>query len=769
MSGNQDAFQKIMNLGHSAAWDQMWDRAAAYYRQALEEFPDNPSALSNLGLALFELRDYENSLKVYQRAAVTSPQDPVPFEKMGKISERLGRIKEAVQAYTQAADLYLRARDVDKSINNWMQVLRLQESLMVRTRLAMIYDRVGRKPEAVTEYLAAASLMQRGGDVARATQAAEYALNLLPQSMEAQQALARLRANQPLPVPVRPRGGTGPVRMAEVRQMETAASLSATPDPLAEARQAALVQLAALLFDQEEESVNAQAARRGATPPARGSGGSPTPAEQTRVMLHLSQAIDFLTKSDDAQAAEELARGMEAGLKHPAASYILGLLTYAKDPKLAMRHLQESVKNPELAIASYILMGKTRQASGSLAEAAAAYLQALSLADSLSVAGEDADELRQLYEPLIEMQARETNTETQKALCDSIQNQLVRPNWLAHLRLARQQLPSQPEGNPPLPLAEMLLESRSGQVVETLAHIRLLAAQNKIGSAMEEAYYALEYAPTYLPLHIQIGELLLKEGQVQDATDKFLLVADLYTLRGESPQAIRLYNRIIEVSPMDLSVRTRLIELLLAQNKSDMAVQQYIRLAETYYQLGELDNARQSYTSALRVAQQSRGSRDVVIEILYKIADMDLQRLDWRNAIRVFEQIRTLEPDDLHSRARLVDLNYRLGQEGSALSEVDAYISTLENSNQHNRAVEFLIEILAEHADSIAIRRRLAEVHQRGGDSKKAIEQLEAISRQQITQGDRAAAVTTLQAILQFNPSNAADYQQAIQQLQRAR
>ena len=37
MPGNQEAFQKAMNLGHSAAWDQQWDRAAAYYRQALAQ------------------------------------------------------------------------------------------------------------------------------------------------------------------------------------------------------------------------------------------------------------------------------------------------------------------------------------------------------------------------------------------------------------------------------------------------------------------------------------------------------------------------------------------------------------------------------------------------------------------------------------------------------------------------------------------------------------------------------------------------------------
>lgn len=87
-----------------------------------------------------------------------------------------------------------------------------------------------------------------------------------------------------------------------------------------------------------------------------------------------------------------------------------------------------------------------------------------------------------------------------------------------------------------MPLAEMMLETRSGHVVELLAQIRSLAKQNKLFSAMEEAYHALQYAPTYLPLHIQIAELQLQSGYAQAAIDKFMLVADLYTLRGNCGQ-----------------------------------------------------------------------------------------------------------------------------------------------------------------------------------------------------------------------------------------
>lgn len=54
-------------------------------------------------------------------------------------------------------------------------------------------------------------------------------------------------------------------------------------------------------------------------------------------------------------------------------------------------------------------MGKIRYDAGSLLDAAVAYLQALRLADSETVSEDEADELRQLYEPIIDSQSRPTD------------------------------------------------------------------------------------------------------------------------------------------------------------------------------------------------------------------------------------------------------------------------------------------------------------------------------------------------------------------------
>ena len=57
MPWNQQVFDKALDKGHSAAWDQNWDEAIKCYKEALREFPDSAVALTSLGLVLMETQD----------------------------------------------------------------------------------------------------------------------------------------------------------------------------------------------------------------------------------------------------------------------------------------------------------------------------------------------------------------------------------------------------------------------------------------------------------------------------------------------------------------------------------------------------------------------------------------------------------------------------------------------------------------------------------------------------------------------------------------
>ncbi len=772
MSGDQQAFLSSMNKGHSAAWDQNWTEAIKFYREALEQFPEDPMALISIGLALLEMQDYEGALTHYQRVATLSPNDPVPYEKMTIIYENMGRIKDAVRAGMQAAEMQLKARDVEKSIESWLHVISLDpDNLNARSRLAMIYDKLGKKNEAAKEYLAAASIMQSTGDRQKAIQAVRYCLQIAPDNLEVQNAMKLLKSNHRLLKPEKPKGAKqlDKKRLENIQQIQTKSDESSfvSMDPVAETQQSALEELASMLFDStDSDSGTNSSGRQGLSAITRGTGGlSLEQADRTRVLLHLGHAIDLHSSGNNKRASEELQRVLDIGLEKTPVYFMLGLLLAEENPSKAIKYLQNALRRQEYAIASYLLIGKINEQQNNYQEATTDYLQAYRLADLTTVPPEFVDELKQLYEPILEAQQHETNPDTLIALCQNVRSQLMRADWRDYLQKAREQMTTSNEDNPPVPLIEMLLHSRSGQVVEALASVRELSQKEFFRSAMEEAYHALQYAPTYLPLHIQIGDLLVKNGQVEDAIKKFLLVAELYEVRGDVDQAIRVLKKVTLIAPMDISIRNRLIELHTTHNQIDEAIHEYLEMGEIQYRLTELDKARQSYLLALRLAQQSKTNRKWAVQVLTKIADIDMQRLDWRQALRIFEQLRSLQPEDATSRMQIININLRLGQLSAALKEIDDYVKTLEEMQKTKEVVIFLKDLINEYPEQTDIRKRLMEAFIRYGHTSKAIQQMDKLADQLLDKGEKWEAIEMVEAIIAMNPPNSNQYKLLLQQI----
>jgi tetratricopeptide (TPR) repeat protein len=711
MSASQDRFQQAMNQGHSAAWDQTWDRAVGFYQQALAEAPDNPKALTSLGLALLEMQRFDEALECYRRASLIIPNDPLLLEKVAQICEKLGRLNDVIQASLQAADLHMKNREVEKAVENWVQVTRFNgDHLVAHSRLAVVYERMGRRSEAVQEYLWVASIVQRTGADDKALQAINYALQIMPENTNARQALAMLRVNQLLPRPPKGQGGTGPVRANPAQASEAKPGAAPrqvkTMDPVSEARQKALTQLADYLFEQTEERSKSRPIRKSAGAILRGGGEGASPeeaeqVEQAKVLRFLGQAVEEQSQGLDALAMMDLDNAMQAGLSHPAAYFDIGLLASysAEDPEPALRDLQLAMKYPEFALAAHIVAGQTLNTLGRIPEAAQHYLEALKLADAATAPPEQADDIKQLYDPVIATQLAEMDEKDLTELCKNVAGLLSENVWRENLTQARMQLPPQPEGNPPLLLAEMLLQTRSTQVVESLSMIRQLTQQNMLRTAMEEAYTALQFAPTYLPLHTQIGDILFKEDRFEEAVAKYSVVARAYSVRGEAAQAVNMLRKLLHLSPSDLTLRQQLIEQLINGGQVEDAIRAYMELAEIYYHQMDLERARSTYVTALRLVQNSSANRDWIVDILSKMADIDMQRLDLRQAMRIYEQIRSLHPVDPKVRMTIIALNFRMGQEGASRAEIQNYFAYMEKTVSGFSRAAFIKALAEEHPE----------------------------------------------------------------------
>jgi tetratricopeptide (TPR) repeat protein len=770
MSGDQQVYQDAMNQGHSAAWDQDWETAASYYRLAIKEFPENLNALTSLALALFELQKYPEALDYYLRVAHISPNDPVPMQKVAEIQERLGDLSKATKTYMDVAELYARSKDVEKAIRSWSRVVALNpEHMAAHTRLALVYERLGRTSNAMIEYISIASLLQNQGNIQKAIQTINHALDVVPNSKEASMALAILQSGKPLPRPSRPREETGPLVITPVRQDEThknEATDHPRLDPIQDAKQKALTILAELLFEQEETQVPLN--RMGFSPIVKGEERNLQPEyDQAKIILHLSQAIDMQSHGQDKDAALELEQAMEAGLESSAAYFVLGFMQSKSDQlESAVVNIKKSVQHELFGLGARLLLALTLYKMDSIKDASVEYLEALRIADSESVSADQAEVLRQLYEPLIESYTHQSDTKLQKRICENISKMLIRPDWRIQIQNARQQLPTQAQGSAPVPLAEMLTEATSGQLVESLAKVNQLARSNKLLTAMEEAYYALKFAPTYLPLHICIGDLLLQENRVPEAVLKYSIVARSYSVRGETNRAISLFQRICELNPVDMEARNNLIELLVARGNAKETIQEYTKLAETYYNLADLAMARKTYTQALRFAQQSNIDRPTKVKLMHRMADIDMQSLDWRKAIQVFEQIRTMDPEDGKARDMLFDLNLRSGQDDQAMAELDNYLNHLISVNRTTEALEYINAKISENQTQPTLYRRLADIYRLLGRKEEAISQLEISKELYIQAGNRKAAIESLMTILALNPTDAKVYQRMLIDLQ---
>lgn len=768
MPGRDDIFQKAMNEGHSAAWDQEWSKAAAAYRRALEEFPDHPKALNSLGSALHQLNQVDEALQIYLRVVKVSPDDPMPMEKVAQLSERVGDLKTAMDAAIRAGDLFLKQRDAEKALQNWVHVTSINpENAIAHSRLAQVHEALGHAQQAAMEYLAIASILQRAGNAEKTQEMVTKAQSLVPNSTEVKQAQTLLKTGQLLPKPIRAKGGTGPIRMALVKQLETQPRMKTASglDPILEARQKALTQLAELLFDFSDDNSPAAQDRKGISAIMRGTGTISAQSEQVKVVLHLGQAIDAQSKGNDSLAAEEMEAALNAGFTSSSLYFNLGYLRYKVERyESSQRVLQNSVKHEDYGLASRLLLGDIVSRKGAFRDAAIEYLEALKFADAMTAPPEQADDIRQQYEPLIESYQNQTEEASLRKVCDNIKGLLVRADWRDQLHKVREQMPKQ-EGDIPAPLAEMILQVQSSSVLESMNRINHLARMGSLRSAMDEAYDALQQAPTYLPLHIIMGDLLVQEGQIPDAMTKFGVVAHAYSVRGEVLQATKLLRRIIQISPMDLGARNRLIDQLVARGQVDDAIQEYLELAAIHYRLAELDMARKTYTNALRLVQQGSASRDWNSHILQRMADIDMQRLDWKQALRVFEQIRTIAPDDDAARKQLIELNMRMGQSDRAMSELEAYITHLESQGKKEPALTFLEDLIREHDNQPLLKRTHAALLHRMGRTSEAVPILDKLGDALLEKGDKQGAMDVINQIVLMNPPNAADYRALLSQM----
>lgn len=673
---------------------------------------------------------WDKALAEYQNALKEFPDDLDVIEKAADVLERLGRLPEAAQHYMNIASIRSRQGVVDQAVDYWQRATRLDANIIeAHKNLAFTFASQGQPKLAVRENLALARIYQQQNDLPNALASVQTAYALDPTSADVLTALELLRQAGV---------STGPLN-EEAAAGDVEAEADTRGSPIDITKDLALTKLADMVFDEQL-----------------------TPAKAATDTL-ISTALEQQMAGDTRAAIDTYRRLLGAGVDQPAIHFNLGLL-YQEQVRLdeAIEHFNKSVRFADYRLGSLFALGELYRAKGRVDEALSYFLEALKIIDLQTVRRDQADDLIQVYESLAETFAAKGEVQQSGAFVSTLVDFLSSKGWEDKVVQARRRLDSlTDEGAPAMSLAEVLSVRDSDMLLQAMSLMQELAKRGKFYSALEEAYHALEKSPDYIPLHLRLADMLWKNGQTEAAIAKFLIIANTLYSRGDAHQAMAIYQRILRLAPMDVNIRTKLIELLVSYGQIDRALEQYLALADTYYQLASIDKAREKYQDALALAPRGGTSRLWSNQIMHKLGELDTQRGDWKRALTTYEQLKKVDPQDEKVRMILVELYYKV-QPPRAIQEIDELMKAYRAAGKLRKLVPLIEEQVRSHPNDMALRARAAQICIESGLRPEGLAHLNHLGEMQLNAGLNKQAVATIRAIIALNPPNVQAYQKLL-------
>ncbi len=728
MPANKSAFHDALKKASNAAWDQRWDTAIKEYRRALTEFPDDSSAHSGLALALQESNKNEEALAEYKVLAKMQPDDPVPLARVAILLEKMNRKNDAFGAYLQLAEMYNAQKQMNKAVEAWRKASALDpERAEPHEKLAASFTEAGHNGPAAREYLALAKLAQKTGDQPRAQQCVERALILEPDNTQARFMLNEL---------------TG-------RGASLAAQAGASPVELA--RRSTLAKLAGSLLEEK-------------TPWRRAdTGGIHAGADADSL---LARAIDAQQKGQTREAIElyEQILRLGASATRPEVQFNLAILyqnSLQHDKAIAL--LNETAKQPQLAVASHFALGQSYRAQNKVDNALDHYIQAMKIVDLASVSRSQADQVIRLYQSLSESYQIKGDDESANRYSETLLNFLTSKGWQDKVREVRDHISAEALGGTPLSMQEVFETPETQRVIELLRVSDDLMREAKLYSAGDLAYQAIELAPNYLPAHVQLAEIAVAAGRITEALEKYDALAETAEVRRDLPKAISFYRHALKLGPDDVTRRSKLISVLVQAGQLPQALEEFESVGQGLEANGQLRQAADRYAEGLAIAGRAGVVGETADKLRHHLAVANLKLREYDKALSAFQEILRANPNDENARYYLVELYLRKGFVEKAETELDALLKRYEFAPREARNV--LASLAQDFPEHIFLARKLAANMVALGEQAQAVQLLDELGERLLTENRHADAIQVVQDIVALNPPQVNEYRKLLLEL----
>ncbi len=291
---------------------------------------------------------------------------------------------------------------------------------------------------------------------------------------------------------------------------------------------------------------------------------------------------------------------------------------------------------------------------------------------------------------------------------------------------------------------------------------------------------------------LRLAELYTQQGLFNDARAQYLQVAEEFLRSGELEQAVRIFQKTLEMDPENVAMRTRLAEVYLRLNKKNEAWQLFAAAADSLRARGQLGPAEDilnrmltldpgnSHALLLRGRNAfDAGDLPTAVKNLEKVADLDSHPEGLRALLQAYLQTGRLREagnvaaklcnvhNDVNAVSAYADSLLTAGHYSEVLQVFQQFSDRLVAADpakmQDN--LHSLIGPLRENAQALEI---LLDLSQKAGDTTHITELCELLAHASVQSGNLEKARDYYLKLTQLEPQNqlhTRNYEQVVARL----
>ena len=292
---------------------------------------------------------------------------------------------------------------------------------------------------------------------------------------------------------------------------------------------------------------------------------------------------------------------------------------------------------------------------------------------------------------------------------------------------------------------------------------------------------------------LKLAELYTQQGLFNDARAQYLHVAEDFLKRGDLDQAVRLFQKVLEMDPENVPMRVKLAEVYVRLGKKKEAWEIFSAAAEALRARGALAAAEDilkrmlvldpdnSHVLLLRgkAALESDDPKKAIV-YLEKTADLDSHPEGLRDLLKAYLQIGDLTQaapiaeklltvhNDSEGMFLLAEGSARLGQYSQALDVYTAHADRLLATDS-TKLLASLHAMISRVRDDSGALEALLHLLNKAGESTHVNEVTELLAHASVKDGNLARARDLYQALATSEPQNQVhlqNYEQVVERME---